>query len=199
MIFTYRKIKERGFALLLSIIIASVVLSIGISILNTSVNQLSLSSTSRESELAFQSAQTMMDCLRYWRYERAEEYRADPGNSTDFTPPVVECVGVYPFEYLGEVLVYNEDSGYIVTDSYTYEWGTPLRCTSAQMSIMSPDIDSDLVYTFPGTSVGDNGDGEKICEAGTTCTVLISQGYNRPCGELQSSIFTVQRELTLEL
>lgn len=50
------KNREGGFALLLALIVSSVVLAIGISILNISVNQINLSATARESEFSFQAA-----------------------------------------------------------------------------------------------------------------------------------------------
>ncbi len=56
-----------GFALLLTLIISSVALSIGLSLLDITVKQLSLGATARESEIAFQVAATAMNCLQFAR------------------------------------------------------------------------------------------------------------------------------------
>lgn len=194
-----KKEHNRGFALLLAMIVASVVLSIGIAILNVSVNQLKLSSTARESEIAFQSSQAIMDCLYYWRNENATEFtQAQTGSAgSAFTPPSIGCFGTAPREGEGEILQTNDADRRNNSFSYVFEWGEPLRCSEVELIVMSA-LSEDLVYDFPGTSVGADGDGQIVCESGTVCNIIFSQGYNRPCAELSTSIFTVQRELTLE-
>lgn len=203
-----QKNKERGFALLLSIIIASVVLAIGVSILKISISQLQLSATGRESEVAFQASQSLTECLTYHRYDRALEFMARPGDPADgyrpgstdrLNAPNIDCMNSEPIESYAEILA-NSSDRHIVKYHYTYDWGVdPELCSSGDMYVMvSLESSGYIEHTFPGTSVGDNGDGLKQCAAGNVCTIWVTQGYNRPCAELNSSIFTVQRELTTE-
>jgi len=198
--------KERGFALLLSIIIASVVLAIGVSILKISVSQLQLSATGRESEVAFQASQSLTECLTHHRYDRAFQFIARPGNpAAGFTPgnrlnaPSINCMNSQPIASYAEIIA-NSSDRHIVKFHYTYDWGVdPKLCSSGDMYVMVPLGSTGFIqHTFSGTSVGTAGNGLKQCAAGTICTIWITQGYNRPCAELNSSIFTVQRELTTE-
>jgi len=192
--------KKAGFALLLSIIIASVVLAIGISILKISVSQLQLSATGRESEISFQSAQSIAECMTYWRYANRRDFVARPGNfqpGVQLNAPNMNCMGENPVESFAQVVA-NRDDRHIVRFHYVFEWGHNSEyCSSGDMYIMVPLV-REIVHTFEGTMAGENGDGMKRCQGGSVCTVLITQGYNRPCDELRSSIFTVQREITTE-
>lgn len=200
-ILTYmsRQEKQRGFALLLSSIIASVVLAIGVVIMNVSISQLEISATARESEFAIQSSIALSECLRYERFAQEVAFLEKPGTQpagTVFSSPTLACPGTY-ITSQSQVLL-NTSTRYITRHDYTFEWGTPARCSSGQMYIFRPETQDINNFNLGGTSAGEEGDGVKSCEAGTTCTVLVVQGYNRPCSELSTSIFSVQRELTFE-
>jgi hypothetical protein len=181
---------DKGFALLLTLIISSVVLAIGLSILEISINQINLSSTARESEIAFQAAHAGVDCVWYWRNERSSSYTAQSG-----TPAAIDC-------FNGSVTadapidLSETTDGHARRFSYEFEWGSPLRCTQVDMYVLNATGVDDVTINFTSTAVGDNG--VKTCSSGTVCTVLVSSGYNRSCSDLTSSIFTVQRELTVE-
>lgn len=181
---------HKGFALLLTLIISSVVLAIGLSILEISVNQINLSSTARESEIAFQAAHAGVDCVWYWRKERPTSYTAETG-----TPAGFSCFGV-PADADAPINLSESTDGHARRFSYEFEWGSPLRCTQVDMYVLNADGVDDVPITFTSTAVGTNG--VKTCAAGTVCTVLVSSGYNRACSNLTTSIFTVQRELTVE-
>ena len=181
------KKEHRGFALLLSIIVSSVVLAIGVSILKISVNQLQLSATARESEMAFQASQSLTECLKYRAAPLDSPYRSLP-----FPAPMEYCMGTLPRDVTEDV------SSNFAQYSYVYEWGTdPQLCGAAQLYIMDA-TDGDVTHQFPLKAIGDSGDGWKTCDAGGSCAVLVTQGYNRPCDQLSGSIFTIQRELTSE-
>lgn len=193
--------QNKGFALLLSIIIASVVLAIGVAILKISVSQLQLSATGRESEISFQGAQSVAECMMYWRYSNETRFVARPGDfapGTRLNAPAMSCMGRNAIESYAEVIA-NSDDRHIVRFHYTFDWAgvSADQCGGGDMYVMVP-IEDEIVHTFPGTSVGEDGNGLKRCPQGSACTVLVTQGYNRACDELQSSIFTVQRELTSE-
>lgn len=58
--------KQRGYTLLFAVLVSSVVLSIGISILNISKKEFLLASSARESTTAFYAADSGLECAMYW-------------------------------------------------------------------------------------------------------------------------------------
>lgn len=58
--------RERGFTILLSALVASLVLALGISVFSIAQKQLILSSIGRTSQLAFYAADTAAECGLYW-------------------------------------------------------------------------------------------------------------------------------------
>ncbi len=184
--------QENGFALLLALIISSVVLAIGVSILHISISQINLSATARESEFAFQASHAGIDCMWYWRNEKSSEYTS---TAATLAIPQVTCFGDSPTNASSTRL--SSGSSGVVNHFYNkFQWGEPLRCTEVSMYVMNANGTTDLTLDFENRGIGDGG--TKTCESGTTCTVLISDGFNRACNELDTSIFSVQRELTVE-
>ena len=57
---------QRGFTILLAALVASLVLSLGISVFSIAQKQLILSSTGRDSQYAFYAADTAAECALYW-------------------------------------------------------------------------------------------------------------------------------------
>lgn len=191
------KKQNSGFALLLAMIVSSVVLSIGLSILSISVNQINLSATARESEFAFQASHAGIDCVWYWRNTDESTFIAK-GSAA----PSINCFGITqtsksvtgrtPSNGVG-----TTNGHFINSYNYSFSWGTPLRCTETTMYIMNAG-DAELQYNFSNINPGVGTDGLKTCSQGDICTVLISDGYNRSCDDKNSSIYSVQRELTVE-
>lgn len=193
-----KAVSQQGFALLLSIIVASVVLAIGVSILRVSVSQLQLSVTGRESEVSFQAAQSMTECLQYWRYQSYERFEARPPSGTVgafLEAPNITCEGQSPYLSHAEILAASSNINVV---KFHYTFNTVRRCSSADMYVISPLDASAEQYDLDNTSAGIAGDGVVSCPSGNSCTVLVAQGYNRPCDELENSSFTVQREITTE-
>jgi Tfp pilus assembly protein PilX len=58
--------KQKGFALLFAVLVSTLVVSIGASIISVALRQTILSGTSRESQYAFYAANTVMECAFYW-------------------------------------------------------------------------------------------------------------------------------------
>ncbi len=66
-IFNFQKTSsQRGFTILLAALIASLVLALGIAVFSIAQKELILSSTGRNSELAFYAADTGAECALYW-------------------------------------------------------------------------------------------------------------------------------------
>jgi len=56
----------RGFTLLVSIILATVAVTLGVSLLDISYKQVVLSSTAKQSQYGFYAADSAMECALYW-------------------------------------------------------------------------------------------------------------------------------------
>lgn len=181
-----------GFALLITLIVVSVVVSIGLTLLDLTIKQVRLASGSKDSEVAFHAANAGVECARYWR--RVEQNDFESGNTVnigcfgrpnqdfnafDLTPGGPEAIYEYTFEFNGGSL--ND------------------RCSIVKMITLSSDPDAAAITLnnvparipgYPAVS--------KTCQPGGRCTIISSQGYNRACGSI-NVIGTVQREVLLEL
>ena len=60
------KKNTRGFTVLFAVLISSILLSIGIAILDLTLKQFTLSSVSKDSQIAFYAADTGQECAMYW-------------------------------------------------------------------------------------------------------------------------------------
>ena len=58
--------EKKGFTLLMSVLVASLVLSIGLGIFSLILRQFILTSSSKESFYAFYAADTVIECALYW-------------------------------------------------------------------------------------------------------------------------------------
>lgn len=77
---------SRGFTLLIAVILTSVLLSVGLALLDISYKQIVLSSTARQSQYAFYAADSAIECALYWdQKENAFAYAAPIGT--------IQCAG----------------------------------------------------------------------------------------------------------
>lgn len=60
----------RGFTLLISILLATVAVTLGVSLLDISYKQLILASTAKQSQFGFYAADTAMECALYYDQQR---------------------------------------------------------------------------------------------------------------------------------
>lgn len=187
--YTYRQ-HQKGFALLLALIVSSVVLAIGLVILEISINQINLSATARESEIAFQAAHAGIDCIWYWRNEEATSFTADSGGA-----PSIQCFNTSPITTAVPTTLESGSDGHARAFEYTFEWGDPIRCTVVDAYVINA-YGGDMSLNFANEAIGD--DGVKDCNEGNVCTVLIAGGYNRACDEVGTGVFSVQREIVVE-
>lgn len=58
--------EPRGFTLLIAVVLTSVLLSVGLALLDIALKQVTLSSTARQSQYAFYAADSAMECALYW-------------------------------------------------------------------------------------------------------------------------------------
>lgn len=67
----------RGFTLLIAIVLTSVLLAIGLALLDVTYKQVTLSSSARQSQYAFYAADSALECALYWdQQQNAFSYTA---------------------------------------------------------------------------------------------------------------------------
>ena len=182
--------QQSGFALLMALIVVSVVVSIGLTVLDLTLKQVRLSTNSKDSETAFHAANAGLECARYWRMQESDDMEA--GNAvapecfgdSDLDPTVSSISGVNAYEY-----------------NFSANWGdvSAPRCSEMTLLVISSDpfstsTVSGMQTIIPGYPYGLT----KDCEPGSRCTVISVRGYSRSCGEINAR-GTVQREVLLEL
>lgn len=180
------KTNQSGFALLLTLVVVSVVLAIGLSLLNITLKQFTLSSTARDSEIAFHAANTGLECMQF--------HRKVPSTRTDLlnggSAPTLQCAGVNPTSKTTNHVTYSS-SRYVYNYQYKHTVGN--TCIETSMYLL------DMSNSSSGLSNYAVNEGLETlsCSAGLVCTTIFSRGYNRSCNDL-NSIRVVQRELTIQ-
>lgn len=86
--------KQRGFTILLAALVASLVLTLGISVFSIAQKQVVLSSLGRSSQFAFYTADTAAECALYW------DIRHDLFSTT--SPSVTPACNGTPLALVGE-------------------------------------------------------------------------------------------------
>lgn len=162
--------RQRGFTLLLSVLVIGVILSIGLAILNITLKEFILSGYARESYVSLNAADAGMECVLYWDTSSNGGVFDDGAGASS-----VDCMG--DSESVNGVAV-----GGITTHELEFQWGSPVVCS--QMTVTKYYSDSEAL---------DMGDG-RTCPMGYGCTEVISRGYNRACNDLDGDR-TVERAL----
>ncbi len=189
---------QKGFALLMSLIVVGVVVSVGLTILDLSIKQLMLSSNSKDSEIALHAANAGLECVQYWRNKEAN--KLELGQDVTFgcfnQSKTISSVGVTKDGGTGNIYKYELFAN--PTDGFT--WGLNNdRCSKITLVIFNSDssVGNVLKNTNMNAVVSGYPDTEKECEAGGRCAVISVQGYNKPCGSIGNH-GTLQREVLLE-
>ncbi len=196
------KNKKSGFALLLAIVVSSIVLAVGLTMLSITVKQLTLSSVSRESSISFATAAAGLECARYWRLEQPNEYTKSSYTPTSSPAPAVTCFGSSAANISEAQKIHSDSNGYLNEFRYQMDWtaGAEDLCVEMDLYLMVASESNDYSYNFKthgiSNAVGDV-NGNKTCKSGDICTVAITRGYNRSCSDVSAdSLLTVEREIT---
>lgn len=160
---------HRGFTLFIAVITVSIVLAIGISILNITLKEYQLSGLSRDSEIAFYAADAGLECALYWD-TGVEPPTFDPLNTAS---RAVTCMGSGP--------TIQPDGAYPEQYDLEYSWGTPSLCARVRV------IKFQNTLNYNGATY--------TCVAGFSCTIIESRGYNRGCTSVATDPRTVERAL----
>lgn len=191
---------NQGFALLITLVVVSIVLAIGLSLLFVTTKQYLLAVTASQSELAFQAAQVGLECMRWHRAQPATLETLLRSNGSGNWPPSLNCAGVTPNTPPGidaDTIYQNIPLGqYLYKYEYFYTVGGN-QCINTSMYVSNLRNSTTTGFTQPIPASEDEGLSQITCAAGAVCTVIFSRGYNRPCNQLDS-ILTIQREITID-
>lgn len=190
----YQQQNQSGFALLITIIVVGVILSIGVSVLDLSIKQLRLSDNAKESEIAFHAANAGAECARYWRRAARDDFVI--GN---IVSPV--CFGTAPTPVLPNTLttVPVVGDGEAFQYEFAFSWGSDSRCSQINMIVASSSAASVglQIQNMNNYIEGYPSGVDFSCDPGSQCTVVSVKGQNRPCSAV-SGVGTVQREVLLQ-
>lgn len=186
---------ESGFALLMTLIVVGVILSVGVSLLDISIKQVRLSTNTKDSEIAFHAANAGMECARFWRRNEADDM--ERGEAID-----VDCFGVAPSTMVLTEII-DDPAGLVSKYEYKFSWGTTNpRCTKINTLVVNAYPFQEGLTVPEGTVkthvVGYPKDASFVCEAGGRCSIISVKGYNKKC-ENTTSYGTVEREVLIEL
>jgi hypothetical protein len=191
-----------GFALLITLIVVSVVVSIGLTLLDITIKQIRLASGSKDSEIAFHAANAGMECARYWRRVEQDDFETlTPG-------PPADTVTIDCFDQADQnVQTVDIGGGTQAIYKYKFEFtGGSLNDRCSVVTMITLSSDPDAVPDANGfavvlLNVADHISGYPVptkgCQPGGRCTIISAQGYNKSCAN-KNVIGTVQREVLLE-
>jgi hypothetical protein len=190
-----------GFALLMTLIVVSAVISIGLSLLELTIKQLRLSTSEKESESAFHAANAGAECLRYWRLASSTPFElGDMSGSSSSVP--MSCFGIGAQRPDLQDLSAGPEDIYQYDVQFSWTSGGGNRCSKIRFITLSsdPSAPSDVTLNSVQTYIPSYPSNVKSCPPGGRCTIASIQGYNQSCSIVAAgSIGTVQREVLLEL
>lgn len=186
---------QSGFALLMTLIVVSVIVSIGLTVLDLSLKQVRLSTNAKESEIAFHAANAGMECARYWR--RVASSTMETGGS--FMPNCFSGTVTRAVPFPEQITTGVVGDGEVFRYSYAITWTTGNHCSQITTLVASSTTGgAGLTISNMPTLVTGYPDGNtKTCAAGERCTVLSVRGFNRPCTSM-TGYGVVQREVLLQ-
>lgn len=184
---------NKGFALLMTLIVVTVVVAIGLTVLDLSTKQIRLSTNAKDSEVAFHAANAGMECARFWR--RQESAAMETGS-----PVSPSCFGSALYSNTRtQVTSSVSGDGAVYKYDYAFTWASGSRCSQITTLVASSTAlgsgltIGNMTTLVPGYPTGSS----KTCAAGERCTVLSVRGYNKPCNST-TGYGTVQREVLLQ-
>ncbi len=190
-----------GFALLMTLLIVSVVISVGLTILDVTTKQVRLASTGKDSEIAFSAANAGAECGQYWKRKEAIDMEA--GNDA-----TIGCFGVTALTVEDTPPSFTPVGGTIHRYLYQFTWpnGATIDRRCSQITTVVMVADAALPFTVSAANMrtmvaGYPNRNGKTCPAGSICTVLSARGYSRACPASIGDVFppgTIEREVLLE-
>lgn len=198
---TNQQKQQNGFALLMTLIVVGVVLSVGLSLLDLSIKQVRLATNAKDSEIAFHAANAGVECARYIRRIKAPWIvggKDESGNDVGPGDPLGD-ISCFDVPNGSSDRIDKSDlvvSGEVYQYKYKFSWGQ--KCAAVNMvAAITDGSDLTIDATDMQTLIPRYNDDDLECIAGSLCTVVSVQGYNKPCNAI-NNYGTVQREVLLK-
>ena len=184
------KQKKSGFALLMTLVVVMVLISIGLAVVELTLKQVRLSTNAKESEAAFHAANAGVECARYIR--RIASTTMETGGA--ITP---SCFSATPYTNT-KINLLSSANGNVYMYIYGFTWGAKPRCSMMSTIVMAASpTGSGLSFNVGQYIPGYPSATPKTCNPGERCTVLSSHGYNRTCDSIDG-YGSIEREVLLQ-
>jgi|CXWL01.1.fsa_nt_gi Tfp pilus assembly protein PilX len=147
--FTLQKSKQtrRGFTLLLAVLVSSILIALGSAIFDIAIKEITLSSAGRESQFAFYSADTGIECALYWDLKQN-------AFATSSAATVIRCGG-YDAPVTRTIINQgNPAETYITTFSFPLATAAP--CTSVKVTRQHYPVRTVVESSGYNTCITDN-------------------------------------------
>lgn len=174
----YKNRHNKGIALLTSVLIMSVILAIGLSLMTYVVKQLDISFSTRNSAISIYAADAGVECALLWDIKSYDLYGGPVfATSTGSARAVPGGIGSGPARCFGRDLASTwepiiEDAISATTTFNLQFSGSPVYCTRVTVTKFN--------------------NGSKIE------TSILSRGYNVPCNQRTTSVNAVERAIRVD-
>ena len=180
---------QTGVTLLITLLVMGVMLVISASLLHITIKQFQFSGISEISEIAFNAANSGMECALFFDLGFDTGVRIDafdvPGDGTPQSAAAsIVCMNVADSAPAPVVSGQPQD--------FEFEWNGMCTQVTVYKFLEDEALDGDAI----GPDLGGILSNPPVCLEGQECTVIKSRGYNTTCGNL-SDQRVVERELTL--
>lgn len=159
--------EQKGFTLLLSLLVISIILSVGFGVFDIMTKELKLSGIGRESQISFYAADAGIECAYFWdiKHPNKPESYFDLDLDNNFVEDI-ECGGT---GVVSETYFKDEDGdGYEETSYFNFNMG---EAENGNQKCAKVSVKKDVEIK----------DSKKI-----TTTIIQSKGYNYFCGSKSS-------------
>jgi hypothetical protein len=185
--------KQDGFALLITILTVSVIVSVVIAIIDLSRLQLKLAVNSRDAEIAFAAANAGLECAQRVRRVYDEEY-ISAGR------PIPDAFR-HCFNAFFEIPALELDEGvHFYSQDVTWGTGASTRCSTVGfLSVISSDDNATIVVNniVKAYIPNYNKTTDFTCPTNAECTIAVATGYNVPCAQ-KNNPGVLKREVLVE-
>jgi hypothetical protein len=169
------KMKEKGYALLFAVLVASVVLGVGVSILNIARKEILLTTGAAQSQYAFAAADAGYECAVYQDYQKSAFNSTSTSGTFSLSPSSCGAIfsGTTPSAYSPTVTITSSGG-----NVFNFNFNVPVSINGACAS-----VSVQKTYTIVGTSTkvatSVLSDGFNVGLEGTTTTSADCNAYNQ--------------------
>lgn len=179
---------QKGFTLLFAVLVSTLVVSIGATIISIAVRQTILSGTSRESQYAFYAANTILDCAHYWDIIGTGLSETDSGivfpsegfNEVRTTVGDITCAGIN---------IRTGKGGENGEDQITREWDisqdniTTFEIEISDKANVVGEVEFTHKYCAQATVSKEDRDPNNDGTPDSVLTTIEAKGYNTACSD----------------